>query len=473
MKKNFNVILALILISISSNIEAAQNMSQITKAYKDELITPQSSVATHSSIPKRTLLFENENLILVDVHSVCYPIPLVDSITNQLYPPINEYIDETIVIQFFDPENLNLLNTKYIDLELPVFGGFFSTPDFYFVISACPQQQNISVSNGIYSQSWQENEYLEVIRIDKYNKDFKLLNSASIIADEANIVEPFKSGNVAIAILENELLIHTSRTVFKDSSGQNKQAQFTFAVDINSMLAEVRLAGNSDWKQPNHVNQSLNQFVEFDGSQAILLDHGNASPREIILTKYDKGDAWSDETITVFQIPGQKNAAHTGLTIGGFEIANSSYLTAINSIDYDPRYQFTDLGITGLEKEERNIILYITKKDSYITTSVNFTSYADTNKLGGTPKLIPISNNKFMLMWIEFDECTYEKNIDGGIEISANKSSLKYVLINDYGSQLTDIQTFPEGNLSQFVQPICIDNEVVWIAGQHYYSIDL
>lgn len=470
MKIKLNVIGAIMVMSIAYNTTAEQSVTELTQSYRDQLVTPASSTAPTASIPKRSLFIEDNLLYLVDVEGQEYEVPIANI---DLSPsPLLEFVDETVVIQAFDQNTLEMLDTTYITLDLPIYAGFYATDDFYFTVSGQSQRKNISIENGNITEKWLQDANLKVIQINKYDKAFKLLDSAAIRADEASITSPFQLGNVALTSHNNMLLLHTARTMFSSASGVHHQAQFTAAIDTNSMLAEVRLAGASRWAQPNNVSHSFNQFAAFDDNQAILLDHGNAFPRALVITQYDHGNALKDDSINIFDIPGYPGATQTGLTVGGFAISDHNYITAINSIDYQPKYHFSNSAIVGLTKEERDIVVLVTSKESSNTTQVALTDYSGTNTLGSTPKLVDLNNNTFMVMWMEFTDCQYIINPDNSITTIATDSNLQYVTINEYGTKLSDVQTFEDGKLSQFVQPIATDDKVIWVAGENYYSID-
>ncbi|ONI40676.1 hypothetical protein AN640_08455 [Candidatus Epulonipiscium fishelsonii] len=403
--------------------EVAENKHEkvkIIKYYKDSIVTKSSSISRWNFLAKRTIFEKNDILHTVDIN------------------------DNKIIINKFNMTTLEKVGTIYLNKSLPIYGGFLATEDYYFVISG----QNVRTTEEGYKDK-------EVINIEKYDKNFILKGTTSIKAGEISTTKPFDVGNVAMSLDNDKLIIHTSRTMFDENNMQNPQVQLTILIDIdmmeyeNSYLEEVQI---------NYAHPSFNQFVKFDGTQPILLHHGNAQPRGISVTKYGANAR------PIFEIPGTKKASQTGLTVGGFEISDNKYLTAINRIDYNLAKGFSNFVIEGLKKQERDVVLLITDKNKKTTREIRLTDYVGTNSMGSTPKLVSLGENKFMVLWMEF------ANAYGSEVLS---QSLKYIIIDENGNKLSDINTFEEGKLSVYVQPIVKNGKVIWVAGEYYYSIQL
>ncbi|ONI45572.1 hypothetical protein AN640_04350 [Candidatus Epulonipiscium fishelsonii] len=448
-------------------------IQKITKNNMDMLNDEVSSISRYAFVPKRVIFEEDDILYVVDVASINKTIPVTDSETNYTHQ-IDNWIDHAVIIDGFNVHNLEKVSSQEIPLKLPIFAGFHAGEDFNFILSGQSQEKNMTIANGVPKESWEEDLNLEIIRVDKFSKEFNRLGSTRINSANIFTVSPFESGTTSMVTNGNNLIIHSGREMLENKDdGINHQAQLTIDIDIDTMTHTNPL---KNWNQPNYVSHSFNQFAKYDGDQPILLDLGDAYPRSVVITKYGKPDAeesWRYETIDAFKIPGTIGANQTGVTVGGFEISENNYLTAINAINYDLATGFNSYEIEGLTKEERDIIILVTNKENEETQEVKLTDYEDTNTLGGTPKLVSIGNNQFMVLWNEFTGCIYKKNVFGQFEITIKGQNLKYVIIDENGTKLSEIKTFTEGKLSQYVQPIKIGNKVVWVAGENYYSIFL
>lgn len=74
-------------------------------------------------------------------------------------------INDIVTIDTYDKQ-YNLIDSKKIDFELPLFGGFYSGKEYNYIVFG---QENI-----------EENNNKEVIRIVKYDKDYNRIGNASI-----------------------------------------------------------------------------------------------------------------------------------------------------------------------------------------------------------------------------------------------------------------------------------------------------
>ncbi|OON98657.1 MAG: hypothetical protein ATN35_04175 [Epulopiscium sp. Nele67-Bin004] len=404
------------------------NRVNLVDKYKDAVVSTSSSTSRWASAPQRYLFEENNTLFLVDNDG------------------------SNIIIQGFDSETLEQTLTQTLPLSLPLFGGFHETEDYYFVVTG---QNNPD-----------ELKNLEVIRIEKYDKNFKLQGTTSVLGGDVYVESPFDAGNVSIISNGDTLILHTARQAFADSSdGLNHQMQLTLEIDTKTMKYEFRTAYT--YMQPNHASHSFNQLAQYDGNKVILLDHGDGYPRGIALTDY-KTNSFQDTQNVIYSVPGASGANQTGLTVGGFEVGKTNYVTAISVIDYDTVSGFTSFDIQGITKQERDIVVLTTNKSTGKTNEVYITNYTNTNKFGSTPKLVKLDDGNFMVMWIEFD-CTFTTN---GNPV-AQSEAMKYVVIDENGKQLSSIETLDNGQLSQYVQPIVQGDKVVWFSGIYYYYVDI
>src|SRR5699024_2462935 len=104
---------------------------------------------------------------------------------------------------------------------------------------------------------------------------------------------------------ENELTVHTSRERYLTDDGLNHQSQLTIILDTDTMKTKNYLGEF----QKNHVGHSFNQFAQYDGDKLILVDHGDAYPRSIVLNK-ESGSEFTE--VDLFKIPGAIGANCTG-----------------------------------------------------------------------------------------------------------------------------------------------------------------
>ncbi|MNB95271.1 hypothetical protein D3C75_424390 [compost metagenome] len=342
-------------------------------------------------------------------------------------------------------EKHELTGNKSIPFELPVFGGFFSGEKYNYI--------------AFGQENREENDSKEVIRIVRYDKSFNRVDSVSIKGGESYTVSPFDSGSGSMAEAGDTLVFHTSRTRYTTEDKLNHQSQLTIIVNTKSMTVTNDLGRF----QKNHVSHSFDQYVLFDGAAHVLVDHGDAYPRSIVL---NKGDGASYNEVDLFNIPGKIGANATGVSIGGFEMSPANYIVAMNSVDHSLVKEYTSFEMVGLETDQRDVMLSVLPKSNLSSNSVNhitLAKYVGTNLIASIPKLVKITDDKMMVLWQEFDK----ENHPG---------DLKYVLIDGAGKATSDIQTVKHFALSE-CSPIISGDKIIWYTNNKgsrvFYSIPL
>ena len=374
-----------------------------------------------------------------------------------------DYNNKEITVSTYNSSGYKLLDTKSVPFELEKFGGFYSGKKYNYIVFG---QNNA-----------EESDSKEVIRIVKYDKDFNRLAQASVNNCYTN--SPFDAGTLRMCENNNKMFIHTSRTRYLTDDGLHHQSQLTIILNTDKMTVENFLG---DF-QENHVSHSFNQFVIHDGNNFVLLDHGDAYPRSVVLNKYEgiNPEKWLSEyygrtvlkytPVNLFEIPGKIGANCTGVTAGGFECSNNNYLVAINSIDHNKVTEYTSYEMKVLDKDERNIILLVSDKNNTDTSKVKkvyLTDYINKNKLGSTPYLIKLSDDRFLILWEEFEYTDNYNCVDNGV---------KYVQVNGNGEIISDIRLCTDLQLSSDCQPTLIDNNLTWYINgldeKKFYTLDL
>lgn len=377
-----------------------------------------------------------------------FPFEYVDTSKNTLKPSVHgnwaasikDYIfdnndntfstlevDKNIKITTYDSQSKKL-SEKTLALELPLFGAFYSGETCNYIA---------------YGQNNPNEENIEVIRIVKYDKNFKRIAATTVKGDEIITVIPFDaSSGGRIAEQGNTLVFHSSRERYKSSDGLNHQSQLTFEINTSSMEI-INTLGEF---QGNHVSHSFDQYVLMDGEAPVYLDHGDAYPRSLVLHKLidassNKKNRYSKKEF--FPISGGVGDNVTGVSIGGFEQSPTHYLAAFNSVNQNKQYHRTDT---------RNVYLYGIPKDfsnkndaSIIETTI--ANYENTALSTTTPTIVKITDDKFVVLWQEY--------LDDKI------GSLKYVYVNGQGKTTSSTHSAVDMELST-VQPIVKNNKIIW-----------
>ena len=148
-------------------------------------------------------------------------------------------------------------------------------------------------------------------------------------------------------------------------------------------------------------------------------------------------------TSTLLSIPGETGDNYTGISLGGVEYSDSSYLVAGNTVD---------MGNFGYS-DTRNIFLIVVNKDD-LTGEPDYIRVTDYEKGGtysaSTPQLVKLSDNAFAVMW---EEMTGSSGASGKVKIA---------FFDGNGNRLND------GNIDNFTgslsdcQPVILNGNVTW-----------
>lgn len=311
---------------------------------------------------------------------------------------------------------------QWVTMELPLFGGFYAGKDSYFCVFG---QENLEESND-----------KEVIRVVKYDKKWNRLSSVSLYG--ANTTIPFRAGNCRMIELDGMLYIHTSHQMFKSEDGLNHQANLTLMIDIMDMKLTVTHGFT-------YVSHSFNQFIQNDGESIYYLDHGDAYPRSIRLSKSNRYEAKSEDILEIF---GEIGNNSTGVSIGGLECSLDTCITVGNSIVQDVKHDTDDI---------RNIYVTATKKDSMEADNNTIfrwlTSYRKSDDMSpSTPQLVKINDNLFLVLWnlLSEEDEIYKKPI----------GKFCYAFIDSNGNLTGNIHT--ETGVLSDCQPILSKNKILW-----------
>jgi hypothetical protein len=300
--------------------------------------------------------------------------------------------------------------------ELPVYGAFFSGDKFNFIVFG---QRNT-----------EQNDSKEVIRIVKYDKSFNRLGSVSVNGGDAKTRIPFNLGCPRMAENGDTLILHTSRELYT-IRGENHQANLTISIDTAKMTATFVGTNYPE----NYVSHSFDQYVLFDGDMPVFLDHGDAAPRSVVLHRpVTPSSYFNCDRATMFPIPGKDGANATGVSVGGFEMSEKNYLTAISTIDHSKVTEYTDFSLVGLDDDRRDIVVCILPRDfedGAEAKQITIGRYIGTKLYASTPKLIANGNDTFIVLWQEFSH-----NGDHGAVIAQ--------IIDGYGKTVGDRRRYKD-----------------------------
>lgn len=328
-----------------------------------------------------------------------------------------------LLVEYYD-KDYNLTDTKIVDEELPVFGGFYATKDNYYVITG---QINKDEDND-----------LEVYRITKYDKKWNKIKSTGL--KNCNTTYPFDAGSCRMDVSGKYMIIRTCHKMYKSNDGYNHQANVTIQVDIDQMEITDSYTSVAD-DNYGYVSHSFNQFVKTEDGHIIALDHGDAYPRAFIILKYQTdftkgkfspGYYTQCTKIPVLQFEGSTGNNTTGASAGGFEISDDHYLVAANTVIQDSTFS---------SHKTRNVFVAAVDKNTSKVTTHYLTNYDEGEETTTTPQMVKISGTRFMVLWTKGDQ-------------------VYTAIVDNNGQKVGEIQHFT-GSLSD-CQPVISNGKVVW-----------
>ena len=371
----------------------------------------------------------------------------------------------TLLAEYYD-KNYRFVSNSYVSSGLPLFGGFYETSNYYFVVTG---QENHS-----------QDDSKEVIRITRFTKNWKASGTTSLYG--ANTTVPFDAGRCSFAEYNNQLFIRTCHEMYMTDDGINHQANMTIVVDIKqqprvktyfSDIGHILTAG--------FLSHSFNQFIVIDSdSRVVCLDHGDAGSSQYptrgamlgrYLTKADQLIIWEGnyktyEYTTVLDYEGYLGDNITGALVGGLACSSSSYITVGTTVEQNGYYR---------SNHAFNAYYSVTDKTasdlSTANTTVTYlTSFTESdNRYASNPQLVKLNNNRFLVMWNEFpvDYSPYYPLANifvGGQHTYDSTYKMKYVIIDGKGKKLTKVKTAPSGSGAYVSEcdPVVRDNKVLW-----------
>ena len=275
----------------------------------------------------------------------------------------------------------------------------------------------------------------------------------------SNTYEPFNFGSLRMAELDNKLYVYTCHTMYTTEDKLNHQANMIFTIDESTMKTVDYQYEISNLTQ-GYVSHSLNQYIKTYGDYIYRVDHSETGDlveggeimavNGITLTKFNKNDQPTEVTVTVPERFNIRRGNYTGSSIGGFEIGSDNCIIAFSQ----------DISKTN---RNRNVYLTVTDTSFYRTKKVPLTGYTDNDNITcGTPELVKISENLFLVMWEETNKST-------------NEVTTKGMTVDAKGQTVSSAKTLT-ARLSDCQPILCSDNLVKWYVtdnnGTTLYSLN-
>ncbi len=320
--------------------------------------------------------------------------------------------DGKIGIEYYKQDGTFIRNLL-IKQELPIWGGFYDDGKNYYILTGRENEK--------------ESDSVEVMRVTKYDQNWKKLGSCGLYG--ANTTIPFDFGTARMCHDGKYLIVRTCHLMYKHTDGVNHQANLTFEVDTDAMKVTDSYTVMVD-STHGYTSHSLNQFVQIENHCLAAVDHTDSSPaRGVLLINYDgtvsDGTFVEKCTYSVMMAASgtyEQDNDFTEVSVGGFEVSSKAYIVA--GTRSNDLYNPTD----------RSIVVSTKNKSTGKITEKAIASY--TNALPSNPHLVKLSTDSYLLMWGLDNVVHYVKlDADGNkvgkeYSFSGNLSDCKPVLIN-------------------------------------------
>ena len=373
--------------------------------------------------------------------------PYMSIVADTYYAEDQRDIAQTVggyLVEYYN-RDYDILGSRIIPIELPLFGGFYSSDKYYFIVTG---QENPECRDD-----------KEVIRVTKYDKSWNRLSSASLYGENTSI--PFDAGSLRMGSAGDWLIVRTCHEMY---SGHQANLSFQMNMETDSVTQVISEVANAN---RGYVSHSFNQFVRIENNRIAAVDHGDAYPRSIVLTEYQKdltdgsfvgeyitgcnvGRSAYDmcSTVDVLTIPGDIGNNNTGVNVGGFEISDTSYLIAGAQVcDPEKFCERTASSSCARVDMAKNAFIASVDKQTHEVSVKFLTDITDPDANGvQTPHLVKLNDNKFIVIWAEIKDedqtVTYCAQLDGR------------------GNVVGDVHSF-NGDISD-CEPVVIVDKIVW-----------
>ena len=354
-----------------------------------------------------------------------------------------ENASDGVLIEKYSSDGKKLISSNKLEKELSKFGGYFYGKDNNYLVFG--------------EDNKEESDSAEIMRVVKYTKEWTKVSDCKIYG--SNTYEPFNFGSLRMAELDNKLYVYTCHTMYTTEDKLNHQANMIFTIDESTMKTVDYQYEISNLTQ-GYVSHSLNQYIKTYGDYIYRVDHSETGDlveggeimavNGITLTKFNKNDQPTEVAVTVPERFNIRRGNYTGSSIGGFEIGSDNCIIAFSQ----------DISKTN---KKRNVYLTVTDTSFYKTKKVPLTHYTDNDNITcGTPELVKISENLFLVMWEETKKST-------------NEVVTKGMTVDAKGQIVSSAKTLT-ARLSDCQPILCSDNLVKWYVtdnnGTTLYSLN-
>ncbi len=294
-----------------------------------------------------------------------------------------ECVNKQVIVEEYS-DDFQLLNSRTLEMELPLWGGFFAGEKYNFLFFG---QENM-----------EESDQVEVIRVVKYSKDWVRKGQVPLYGVNTQI--PFVFGSLRCTECDDMIYVHSAHTIYVYPDGLNHQANFTFSFEQNNMkVTDSNFGVKYGFGTVGH---SFNQFILSDCNNALItLNQGDVYPSRALILMRNKIEAGNEQFMSetteldVTNFPETKVYQYTGASAGGLAETTNGYVISYNQ------------DLTGNASDIRDVYLAFIPRDFTKKTEPQTICLTTTGTVNTTPILTPTGLNSGYVMWEEKNDSNY------------------------------------------------------------------
>ncbi len=365
-----------------------------------------------------------------------------------------------VVIEYYD-EQYRLQSQRYMDTQLDQFAGFYAGNGYYYIVW-------IQYLHLLCTGLWSEEDVF--MRVVKYDKDWNELDSLDINSVEARgegVVYPCESGSLRMTEYQGHLYVNTCREGI--STHQSSMLFDIIEEDMTLVKPEINNAEYYYGGASHTFNQFLLIDEELEPKRMVTLHQcdnkttgkrGAALEQSVLYTEYPEAiNSGNIKLVNAFPCVGNSDNNYVGISLGGLEQSETSYLIAGTSID--------QVEETYLKAWQRNIFVTATSRTDFTKEHTSVTWLTDYKEGDGvtisTPQFVKMNNNLFLVMWRV------------GEQQDHREGELRYAFVDADGKRCLGQTKSVVAEITD-CKPIVKNGRAIWYSsgteGVYFYTID-
>lgn len=345
--------------------------------------------------------------------------------------------DDALTIDGYDPVTLQPVGAAHtVSLDgWPDWGGFYAGPDGYFYVLVGQENPD-------------EDDNLDVVAVRRYDQSWNLVGTAYVKGSATQgsvkgIYSPFAAGAAHMVLDGNLLVVHMGRTIYA-VQGVHHQVNLTFQVDVTTMTATTF----DELGDVSYSSHSFQQLVAMNGSDLVMVDHGDAYPREIqlgVMAGFPSQRAVADYDL--FDFNGAEGDNFTGASVTSLISGPQGVVVLGNSI---PQPDAPN-GPQGSDTQMRNAFAIAADPATGSHHVEWLTSFdADGTTTASELRSVQVGTDRYAVLY--------------GVS-SATSYQLVYQLFDSSGAVLAST-TFPGVFYSTICDPVLIGHTAYWVGDE-------